>query len=192
MHKLFESQLDDEKIYLVIREHPILLWFRLALILFLFIIGVAAQILFPQILPDFFSELALGVISLLFYIYYLGLLLGALLVFVFYYLSLQIITDRRMVDVDQSGLFRRKVTEIQIENVEEVTSRAHGILATVFGFGDVTVQTSSAQIDFIFENVAQPEQIKKLILDIYEQHRKMAVKVAEVPNASPLPAPLNP
>lgn len=192
MHKLFESQLDDEKIYLVIREHPILLWFRLTLIIFLFIIGVVAQIFVPRILPDFFSELALGVISLLFYIYYLGILLGALLVFVFYYLSLQIITDRRMVDVDQSGLFRRKVTEIQIENVEEVTSKAHGLLATIFGFGNVLVQTSSANNEFEFENVAHPEQVKKLILDIYEQHRKMAVKVTDTPMGNPLPPPLNP
>ncbi len=192
MHKLFESQLDDEKIYLVIREHPILLWFRLALIVFLFAIGITAQILVPRILPDFFSELAVGIIALLFYIYYLGLLLGSLLVFVFYYLSLQIVTDHRMVDVDQSGLFRRKVTEIQIENVEEVTSNAHGILATVFNFGNVLVQTSSAQNEFQFENVARPEQVKKLILDIYEQHRKMAIKVTETSTPSPLPPPLNP
>ncbi len=192
MHKLFESQLDDEKIYLVIREHPILLWFRIALIVFLFIIGIAAQILVPRIIPDFFSELALGVISLLFYVYYLGLLLGSLLVFVFYYLSLQIVTDHRMVDVDQSGLFRRKVTEIQIENVEEVTSSAHGLLATIFNFGNVLVQTSSAQNEFQFENVARPEQVKKLILDIYEQHRKMAVKITETPSPNPLPMPLNP
>lgn len=190
MHKLFESQLDDEKIYLVIREHPILLGFRLGLIFFLFIIGAAAQILVPRIIPDFFSELMLSVISLLFYIYYLGLLVGSLLVFVFYYLSLQIITDRRMVDVDQSGLFRRKVTEIQIENVEEVTSSAHGLLPTIFNFGHVLVQTSSANNEFEFENVAHPEQVKKLILDIYEQHRKMAVRVAPNPTTNPLPPPL--
>jgi uncharacterized membrane protein YdbT with pleckstrin-like domain len=148
-------------------------------VLFLLLIGLAAHIALPRLLPDFFNTTVQGIASLLFFIYYLGLLLGALLVFVFYYLSVQIITDMRMVDVDQSGLFRRKVTEIQIENVEEVTSSAHGILATIFNFGNVLVQTSSAINEFSFENVAHPEQVKKLILDLYEQHRKATAKNPE-------------
>jgi uncharacterized membrane protein YdbT with pleckstrin-like domain len=181
MHKLFESQREEEKIYLVIREHPVLPALRLGVVVFLFIIGVAAQIALPRLLPDLFTDIVQGVYTLLFSIYYLGLLLGALLVFVFYYLSLQIITDMRMVDVDQSGLFRRKVTEIQIENVEEVTSSSHGILPTIFNFGNVLVQTSSAINEFSFENVAHPEQVKKLVLDLYEQHHKLTPPATNKP-----------
>ena len=93
----------------------------------------------------------------------------------------------RMVDVDQAGIFRRKVTEIQIENVEEVTSRSHGVLATIFNFGDVTVQTSSAEVDFVFENVAHPEEVKKIILDIYEQYKRLGHRN---PRPINLPTPL--
>lgn len=76
-----------------------------------------------------------------------------------------------MVDVDQHGLFGRKVTEIQIENVEEATSHAKGLLATIFNFGDVLVQTSGSVAEFEFNNVAHPEQVKKLIIDLYEHRR---------------------
>ncbi len=171
MHKLFESQLDNEKIYLVIREHPVLFYLRLSIAGFLFLVGILAHMYIPNLVSTALSESALLVLSLLFYTYYLVILLGLLLVVKFYYLSLQIITDMRMVDVDQSGIFKRKVTEIQIENVEEVTSSAHGLLPTVFNFGNVLVQTSSAQNEFEFENVSHPEQIKKLILDLYEQRK---------------------
>ncbi len=174
MHKLFESQLDNEKIYLVIREHPILFYIRLGIAGLLFIAGILAHMYIPALVSTALSESALLVLSLLFYTYYLVILLGLLLVVKFYYLSLQIITDMRMVDVDQSGIFKRKVTEIQIENVEEVTSSAHGLLPTVFNFGNVLVQTSSAQNEFEFENVSHPEQIKKLILDLYEQRKHKA------------------
>lgn len=176
MHKLFATQRDEETIYLVIREHPILIAIRLFFIVFLYSLGITMHILIPHLLPDFVTGIVADAIDLLFFVYYLGLLLGALLAFVYYYLSVQIITDMRMVDVDQSSLFGRKVTEIQIENVEEVTSTSHGLLPTLFNFGKVLVQTSSAVSEFTFENVAHPEQIKKLILDLYEQHRKSSTK----------------
>lgn len=173
MHKIFESQLDNEKIYLVVREHPVLLLLRLLLILFLFAIGVAAQFLAPTVLAEAIGETGQAIISLVFNIYYLALLFGTLLVILFYYLSLQIITDMRMVDVDQRGLFKRMVTEIQIENVEEVSSKTHGFLATIFNYGHVLVQTSGSVAEFEFDNIAHPEQIKKLILDIYEQRKHL-------------------
>lgn len=188
MHKLFDSQLENEKIYLIIREHPIIPTLKLGFILALVGFGVAAHWLIPSLIPNTLSDGTLAGLSLFFYVFYFGLLLGGLLVVVFHYLSLQIITEMRMVDVDQSGLFGREVTEIQIENVEEVTSKATGVLATVFNFGNVTVQTSGAEIGFVFENVAHPETVKKLILDLYEQRK----------NAHPLQAiheihtPLNP
>ncbi len=176
MHKLFASQRDEETIYLVIREHPIRIAIRLFFVIFLYGLGLTMHLTIPHLLPDLISEVVASILNLIFFVYYLGLLLGGLLTFVYYYLSVQIITDMRMVDVDQSGLFGRKVTEIQIENVEEVTSTSHGILPTLFNFGNVTVQTSGAQIGFVFESVAHPEQIKKLILDLYEQHRKNNIK----------------
>lgn len=171
MHKLFASQQENEKIYLIIREHPIIPSIKLGFVFILVGFGVAAHWLIPSLVPNIFSQTAFAGLSLFFYIFYFGLLLGGLLIVVFHYLSLQIITEMRMVDVEQAGLFGREVTEIQIENVEEVTSKATGILATVFNFGNVTVQTSGAQIGFIFENVAHPETVKKLILDLYEQRK---------------------
>ncbi len=187
MHKLFESQRDDEKIFLVIREHPILPALRLLFVFGLFLIGLAAEFFIPRLLPTVVNGAILSDLSLVIHIYYLGLLLGALLLFIFFYLSVQIVTEMRMVDVDQAGIFRRKVTEIQIENVEEVTSRSHGVLATIFNFGDVTVQTSSAEVDFVFENVAHPEEVKKIILDIYEQYKRLGHRN---PRPINLPTPL--
>ena len=173
MHKLFESQQDNERIYLVIREHWVLLAGRLLVVVFLITVGLAARFFIPWLIAVANNSLFVSLLSLLVNILVLGLLLGALLIFIYYYLSVQIITDMRMVDVDQHSLFKRNVTEIQIENVEEVTSTAHGALATLFNFGHVKVQTSGAEIGFVFENVPHPEQVKKLILDLYEQHQRV-------------------
>jgi hypothetical protein len=172
MHKLFESQLENEKVYMIIRQHWLALFVKYAVISVMFAFGLALWIYVPRFLGDFFSDEISLAFALFMYLYMLGLLLGTLLVTIFYYLHLQIITDLRMVDVDQLSLFRRNVSEIQIENVEEVTSKSHGFLATLFNYGDITVQTSGSKIEFEFERVAHPEQIKKMILDLYEKRNK--------------------
>jgi membrane protein YdbS with pleckstrin-like domain len=172
MHKLFESQLDNEKIYLVVRQHWLILLLKLKAVLLMFILGIALWWYVPELGSEFLSDEALRAFTVLMYIYFFGLLLGSLMVITYYYLHMQIVTGMRMVDVDQLGLFKRNVSEIQLENVEEVTSKSHGVLATVFNFGNVTVQTSGSQIEFEFENVAHPEHIKKLILDLYEKRHK--------------------
>ncbi|MBL8031134.1 MAG: hypothetical protein JNK33_02320, partial [Candidatus Doudnabacteria bacterium] len=107
MHKLFASQQDNEKIYLIIREHPIIPTLKLGFVLMLVGFGVVAHWLIPTLIPNTFSETVLASLSLFFYIFYFGLLLGGLLIVVFHYLSLQIITEMRMVDVEQAGLFGR-------------------------------------------------------------------------------------
>jgi uncharacterized membrane protein YdbT with pleckstrin-like domain len=90
------------------------------------------------------------------------------MVWVLYYLNMQIITNIRLVDIEQVSLFARTVSELNIHNVQDVTSESHGIFATLFGFGDVYVQTAGAQQRFVFETIGHPEEIKKLLLDLYE------------------------
>lgn len=172
MHKLFESQLENEKIYLVVRQHWLILLIKLKIVALMLVLGLGLWAYIPTLLGDFFTEQIQLAFNLFMYLYMLGLLLGTLLVIIFYYLHLQIITNLRMVDVDQFSLFKRNVSEIQIENIQEVTSKSHGILPTIFNYGNVTVQTSGSQIEFDFERVAHPEQIKKMILDLYEKKNK--------------------
>jgi|SRR3989344_2456829 len=169
MHKLFPSQAEDEKIYIVVRQHWVVLIKKL-LVWFMF---AAALILFKRYgqaaLPGLF-EGAIGQATLLFMqVYTLFLVLVLFLIWLFYYLNVQIITDRRIVDIDQVGLFFHEVSELHIENIEDVTSDVSGILGTIFNYGDVFVQTAGTIERFEFSDVPNPGTINKLILDIYEQ-----------------------
>lgn len=81
-----------------------------------------------------------------------------------HYLDIWIITDRRIVDIDQKSLFHREISTLRMERVQDVTFEINGIVATVFGFGDVHVQTAGETKGFIIKGVAQPERIKNLIV----------------------------
>lgn len=168
MHKLFPSQLETEKIYLVLRAHWIILFFR-TLIWSMF---VAALILFniyaPTFLPGLFEGSFANITKLFIQVYTLFLTLSLFLVWLFYYLNMQIITDRRIVDIDQVGLFSHTISELHIENIEDVTSQTNGVFGTLFSYGMVYVQTAGTHERFEFDNVPNPGAVERMILDIYE------------------------
>lgn len=178
MHKLFPSQLEDEKIYIVVRQH----WVVLLKKLFIWLIFAAALVLFRRYgqawIPGLFEGPIGNVTKLFVQIYTLFLTLSLFLIWLIYYLNIQIITDRRIVDVDQVGIFHHEVSELHIENIEDVTSEINGILGTIFDYGDVYVQTAASVERFEFSDVPNPGAINKLILDLYEkvplEHRARA------------------
>lgn len=171
MKKLFAAQQEDEKIYLVVREH----WFRLFLKILMWLIFVIALLAFnkfaPLLAPGLFEDPYNFITKLFIEVYTLFLTLSLFLIWILYYLNMQIITDRRIVDVDQVGLFSHTVSELHIENIEDVTSETNGLFGTMFNYGMVFVQTAGTVERFEFDNVANPAAIEKLILDLYEHHR---------------------
>ena len=73
-----------------------------------------------------------------------------------------IITTERIVDIDQRGMFSRKVSEVELGKVQNITHSVTGIFATMFNFGTVTVQSAGAN-DLTLDNVADPAGIQEEI-----------------------------
>lgn len=173
-HKLFPSQLEEETIYLVVREH----WIHFFLKIVVWLFFAAALILFnrnmPDVLPGLFDGRAGQVTHLFTEVYTLFLTLSLFLIFVIYYLNIQIITNIRVVDVDQVGLFSHTVSELHIDKIEDVTSKESGILGTLFNYGNVFIQTAGTVERFEFSNVPNPAAIEKLVLDLYEKNSNFA------------------
>lgn len=168
-HKLFPSQLDNETIHLVVREH----WFNLFFKILVWTFFALALILFNRFahgyVPVIFEGSFANITLLFTQVYTLFLTLSLFLIFVFYYLNIQIVTNLRVVDIDQVGLFSHVVSELHLSKIEDVTSQVNGIFGTLFNYGDVFVQTAGAIERFEFSNVPNPGGIEKLLLDLYEQ-----------------------
>ncbi len=174
MHKLFPSQLDDETVYLVVREH----WVHLFLKFLVWVFFAAVLVLFNRFakinLPDLFLGRT-GQITLLFtQVYTLFLALSLFLIWEFYYLNVDIVTSIRIVDVTQTGLFSHTIAEMHIDKIEDVTSETNGILGTIFDYGNVYVQTAGTVERFEFLEVPNPAGIEKMILDLYEKNSNFA------------------
>jgi uncharacterized membrane protein YdbT with pleckstrin-like domain len=80
-----------------------------------------------------------------------------------YYLDAWIVTNHRIIDVEQHGLFSRSVSECRLERVQDVTVEVHGMLPTLLKFGDVRIQTAGETPQFVLKNVPDPYRVKDLI-----------------------------
>ncbi|HEX3095910.1 MAG TPA: PH domain-containing protein [Patescibacteria group bacterium] len=182
--KLFPSQQPNEKILLVVREH----WFRLAFKVLIIVVLSLLPVIFKLLLvdTDLFtrSQTAIAISQTVFGLYYLVLLVALFVVFALYYLNIHIVSEERVVDIDQVGLLFHQVSELNVEKIEDVTSQTAGIFGNFLNYGTVYIQTAGTVERFEFNNVAEPEKVASIILELYEKREKAPREVV-VDNPAP-------
>lgn len=159
---MFQLQ-PNEKIITSVRKH----WFVVLRTLIIFVILILIPPVILSILPlvaiDFNTELIGTLVNFFFSLYLLVLFLFLFLFWMDYYLDMWIITDRRIIDVEQKGLFRRAISEIPLIRVQDVTIEVHGIIETFLKFGTIKIQTAGER-EFTINNIPRLYEIKDIIL----------------------------
>lgn len=80
-----------------------------------------------------------------------------------HYLDRWIVTDRRIIDIEQIGLFNREESTFRIENIEDITIEIRGFFATTLDYGTIHIQTAGENRVMSFDNVPSPKKIKGLV-----------------------------
>ncbi|OHA59528.1 MAG: hypothetical protein A2589_01550 [Candidatus Vogelbacteria bacterium RIFOXYD1_FULL_46_19] len=86
-----------------------------------------------------------------------------------YYLDVWLLTNEKIIDIEQKGIFHREVSTFRLERIQDVTVEIPGFLATLLDYGHLHVQTAGEQREFIIYNAAQPGEVKKKILSAYRR-----------------------
>ncbi len=156
----FEIGLDeDEKIILEIRRYWIVLLPPiLKIFLALFVPGIFIDFIFKNIF-----------LLILFLIWFAIILGYAIYHGVRWYYDSFIITDKRIIDIDQKGVFSRNVSETTFDKIQDITYEVKGFLGTMLNYGDIAVQTASAQEKIAIKKIANPKQIQDQVISIQEQ-----------------------
>lgn len=159
-----------ERILLLLRRH----WFVLFTTALFFLVLLALPLLVYVLIPNGFIALLrttvwTGVVTLVLTAYYLFLWLFFFTVVVDYYLDVWIVTNERIVSIEQEGLFHRIIAEQSIVRIQDVTSEVQGIFPTFLNFGHVFVQTAGERERFIFLQVPNPEQVKKVTIQAHAE-----------------------
>jgi uncharacterized membrane protein YdbT with pleckstrin-like domain len=86
-----------------------------------------------------------------------------------YHQNKLVITDKNLTEVSQYSLFGRRTTQLALANVEDVTADQNGVLAHIFGFGILKVETAGEHPNFNFTYCPRPTYYAKEILEAREK-----------------------
>lgn len=153
----FHGQRAGEKVHFVIKNHPFVLFFPGLKAILLLVIGIGAIL--------FWSSGYSGVILLVCALVAFGIFFR---VFYNYSQSMFVITNQRIINVGQDGFWRRKITETELEKIQDVASETSGLLRTMLKFGDLIIRTAgvSQGSEIIVKNIANPYEVQQEIARI--------------------------
>jgi len=163
----FPGQHKNEKAIMVIRKHRI--------VLLPYLLHIIAMVLLPALFYIFVIPLTFSafleapydrLFILLAAIYYGFVWIIAFVVWVDYYLDIWIVTDERLLDVEQRGFFNRVVSELDLKRIQDITSKVQGMLPTMFGFGDIQIQTAAEEHRFHLKSIPHPVTTRRVIAQL--------------------------
>jgi uncharacterized membrane protein YdbT with pleckstrin-like domain len=170
--KLFDPN-SGEKVIMHLWQHPFIFLkiFLFYCLLFLVPVGCYFFILnmFPELLT---STIIISPVLVLVFIYYLTIFLLAFNFWVEEYLDIRTITNKRVISREYLGLFNRTVSELELYRIQDVSVGQKGFFATIFNYGDVSLQTAGAQEKFMFKNIANPVEVSRLIQKLDQDDKK--------------------
>ena len=86
-----------------------------------------------------------------------------------YYLDILIVTNKRIVDIEQVALFSRDHVSVPLRNVEDVKVEIVGLLPSLFKYGDLHVQTAGESKEVIISRINRPHEARRRIMDEYHK-----------------------
>lgn len=163
--KLFADQFDDEEVLLVFRKHPVVMRKGLVFASVGMLVGPLFTLALTYARPSsppsmgfFFGSLAASLViaALLFMPMWIG-----------WYYSVFIVTNQRLIQITQKGLFHRSIVALGLNQIQMVNYEIAGLEETVLGFGTIMIQTYVGSLTI--HDVHHPAKIQKELLTILRE-----------------------
>jgi uncharacterized membrane protein YdbT with pleckstrin-like domain len=146
-----------EEIVRVVRHYVLTLWLQ--------ILGAFLLLILPFFLIFPFFRWGYWGVGIFLALIFLVIIYG-IRIFIVWYYNAFVITNKRIIDIDQRGFFERIVSEVAFENIQDVSYRRSGIWQTIFRYGDVRIKLAGADEGFEIKNVRAPAAAEQLIYDL--------------------------
>ncbi len=171
---------DDEELLAEIRKHPIGLVFIVVTGVFIAVVLLIATMLLAFGLNGSGLEfgdgggsgtlraivVSLGVILAVFAI------VAMIISIILYRSSVVYVTNEKLAEVVYVSLFNRRIMQLGIGNVEDVTVIQKGILPHIFNYGNLIVETAGEIANPAFTFVPHPHENSQIIIEAHEEYVK--------------------
>ena len=167
---------DNERVVAVVRHHWWVFVRETAVLLLFFI----APFFLVPIVGSFFAAAGMsGAASggVIFFFASLWTLMVWHLIFASFtehYYDMWIITNWRIINIDQKGFFRREIsTLLSLDRIEDIEASSTGFLADVLNYGHLQVQTAAHEDAFIMNDVSNPTGVERIIRSAQEEKMRV-------------------
>lgn len=170
------NQLPDEKIVKILRRDAFILFKKVIVFIFLMVLFIAFVYLYESLFPEAAKGQYLPLLILVASAFLLFIWLFFFFSFIDYYLDVWIVTNERIISIEQEGFFARIISEQRLFRVQDVTSEIEGLFPTLFKYGNVYIQTAAEKERFTFEQVPDPNEVRDVIIKLAEIDRERVAK----------------
>lgn len=169
----FPNQKPNEYVLMFLRRH----WVVVLKIIAIFLCMAAIPVFFYVIVlnyTDFLvGETSFALTTLMISAFYLFVILYTFANFIDYFLDVWIVTNQRVISIEQRGLFARVISEKELGRMQDITSEVKGFWSTMLNYGDVHIQTAGETERFVFKQVPFADEVARRISNLVTEYNKM-------------------
>lgn len=163
----FETQEEQETVVLFLRQHIVV---NVPWIILAFLMLIAPTIIFPLLLSivRVTIHVPMGYIiiaTIWWYVATFGFIVAKSLG---WFINIYIVTNERVVDIDFYYLLYKHFAEAELNKIQDISFSSQGIFATIFNYGEVTIETAGEAPHLVFEMVPHPEHVVETIRSLME------------------------
>ena len=144
---IFDGQREGEEVQFVFRRHFLTAKSGLIFLILMIMIGAGLTLLWPNNMMIFEVFLALILVGIL----------GFLYSYMLWYFSIYIVTNQRIRQISQRGLFKKSVVDLGLDKIQSISYGVNGIRAGLMGYGTIVIQTAVG--DLVISMVKNSEKI---------------------------------
>lgn len=168
----------DESFVCEIRKHSIgLLFIYLTGCSIAFVVSVAAGLIgsssgILSIIEDIgvSASVAQSFVTGLSLLFILAILAATTIQAILYTNNVIFVTSEKIAQVLYMNIFNRKISQLSIGDVQDVTVTQKGILAHTFNYGTLVIETAGEQQNYNFTYIPEPYKHSKAIVGAHERN----------------------
>lgn len=151
---------ENEDIIVVVHQYGLVFWWR-------YLLGFACLFVTAFFITWLLAQNILGYVVI-----GLGIFIGLYIIIHTWFFqnhSMLVVTTLRVVDINRAGWFEELISSAMFGDIKDIYLHRKGVLASMFGYAKVVIETKSERSLLELEAVRHPEKVVALVLEAVEK-----------------------